>query len=225
MNVNIADTPPTTQEIVYWREDASRRLLQFKRRAWWFKAICYVLSAISISSALTLWVLGILSDGMLAIIVTGAIIVISTVARAILVLVVSAFTFMIMIVAARESVKAIEPIFTLSFAFSLALSVAALFYYYYWILSPRMNAEKDQSELVDLEHSTTPFECIQFVILCDEDATLKAYQHQLVKMGRKPILKEYKAAKDWVLNKSAREAEQELRVEAQLASERMTAPL
>ena len=108
----------------------------------------------------------------------------------------------------------LKPIHDLSFGLFPILIVSgaacgsALSYYNNnQILQPKQLCRKLLSELKPLEASIMPDKCIQFLEWCQQNETLKAYQHALVEMGRKPVVGEYRAAKDWVQSAGHRDKE------------------
>ncbi len=86
---------------------------------------------------------------------------------------------------------------------------AAGYLYDRWVVTPRTTATAVLHDLVYLDYSSHPDECIAFVGFVEADDAVRAYQHQLVALGRKPVLGEYRAAKDWMDQKETRLAKQE----------------
>ena len=67
------------------------------------------------------------------------------------------------------------------------------------------------TDLEDMDASSRANEYIQFLKWCRQDETLKAYQHALAEMGRKPVVGEYRAAKDWVQSAGHKDKESRTR--------------
>lgn len=91
----------------------------------------------------------------------------------------------------------------------------------HWIRRPRTESNAILSNLVELEHSSLPEECIRFAGWCETDETVGAYQRRLAAMGRKPVVGEYEAAKDWIEGAAARATEQEKADRAKQACARL----
>ena len=89
------------------------------------------------------------------------------------------------------------------------------------VSGPRKRYKKLLANLEALDPTRKPQECIQFLEWCQQDETLKAYQHALAEMGRKPVVGEYRAAKDWV--QSAGHGDKETR--AREACEQLVQPV
>lgn len=90
-----------------------------------------------------------------------------------------------------------------------------------WIMKPESEANMVLNDLVELEASSMPEQCIEFMQLVDGYEEVKAYQHKLATMGRKPVVAEYEAAQLWVAEADKRQAEQETRDLAREACDRM----
>lgn len=56
--------------------------------------------------------------------------------------------------------------------------------------------------------------CVQYLKWCQSDHDLKAYQDQIGKMARLPIMLDYKNAHDWINNRQAGLSQQEKQVQA-----------
>ena len=72
-----------------------------------------------------------------------------------------------------------------------------------------------------LDAALHPNQCINYVHWCETDATIAAYQRQVVAMGRKPMWVEYHAAKQWYVSRDARIAMEQKIAEAHAACERL----
>lgn len=55
------------------------------------------------------------------------------------------------------------------------------------------------NDLIELNYSGCPDECIKFVSFCEVDETVRRYQNRLAEMGRRPVVGEFRAAKRWVM--------------------------
>lgn len=91
----------------------------------------------------------------------------------------------------------------------------------YFFDGPRDEVTKTLASLSELNHSVDPDACIQYVQWCDEDETVRAYQRRLVSLGRRPILAEYNAAKEWVRSAIKQRGDAKKAAEAQRACQRL----
>lgn len=210
MNGNEFDVkanPPTTEELARKRQHYSdiSKLMNCRERL--FKNGCYAIGAIGFGVALVLWLMGDIAG---------------VIAGAGAVAVVFAFTAAVTgipVVAALLAGAAVAVVAGV-LASAVALGVAGLVYDK-WIRTPRALASESLAELVELEHSELPAECIAFVKWCEDDATLRSYQHGLVQLGRRPVRREYLAAKQWIETREMRKTEEQEQREAKQACERL----
>ena len=94
-----------------------------------------------------------------------------------------------------------------------------------FIKKPKAHAKKELRSLFELEASYNPSQCIQFLKWCQKDDTLKAYQHQLAKMGRTPVIGEYLAAEQWIKSMELNKAKEQDQREANEACEQLKQPV
>lgn len=107
------------------------------------------------------------------------------------------------------------------FFITLALEAAGLVAPLAWLVIFRSDAaaraEAITSELAalcEIDSETRPDECVAFVNYCQQDETVRKYQHQLSRQGRRPIVAEYFAAKEWLANGRAEQQTKERAREA-----------
>ena len=89
------------------------------------------------------------------------------------------------------------------------------------VVGPRKSYKTLLADLEVLDPTSTPQECIQFLEWCQQDETLKAYQHALAEMGRKPVVGEYQVAKDWMHHSERRRILDMLETRAREACEQL----
>ncbi len=77
--------------------------------------------------------------------------------------------------------------------------------------------------LVELEATEKPDECIQMDEWREQDKTIESYLTALVNLGRKPVIGEYRAAKEWMESKEKRQREAEKQDRARQACARFEA--
>ena len=65
------------------------------------------------------------------------------------------------------------------------------------------------TDLVELDATDKPDECIQLDEWREQDKTINAFLTALMRLGRKPVVGEYRAAKEWMENAERRQAEAE----------------
>ena len=93
------------------------------------------------------------------------------------------------------------------------------------VSSPRMRYKDLLTDLEVLDPTRKPQECIQFLEWCQQDETLKAYQHALAEMGRKPVVGEYRAAKVWMHYSGRRQMLDAVETRAREACEQLARPV
>lgn len=221
MNMAIIDLttqPPTTETIVSYRTATTQlltRLMTWRRRLRWGRIVFVVLVA---ATPFYLWWNGMIPGAVAAFATFAIAAVLAGLSGAAVLAVAAAIVVVLAVPTVTETaVAGVMSAAVLSGAFTTLLVVAV----YKWIDPSIEQANFDLTALADLEHRESPDECVDFVKWCDHDATIKAYQHRLAEMGRRPIRAEYEAAKKWIKTADTRRAQAAKDAQAQAACERL----
>ena len=86
-----------------------------------------------------------------------------------------------------------------------------------WINSSRAKTNKELTDLIELESSRSPQECIELLKWYEECPDIQQYVQAVARQGRKLVFGEYKAAASWVEFKLAQHQASHMKIQAQQA--------
>lgn len=228
MNIVITNTPPTIEQIAQVRREALSRLTDLAVRGRLFGIYWYGFAALVLGTTFATWSTGYFSvyiNGVAEAVIVVTILVAGALMGAVGVIgtgggaLMWAVVFAVTVAFAGAFVGAVA--FVGAALLGLAVLLGGAVANERWINAPRSQTYTTIESLTDLEHSELPDECITFVKWCEEDTTLKTYQHQLATMGRHPILAEYEAAMEWMTTREERKSEVARHTQAKQACERL----
>ena len=223
MAIDLKNAPPNPQELAQKRIVCQETIDRINSKDRVIKKLSYLVFIAAIITGLSLWTFGIINTAILLSAIAGMIMTIAMFATASIEVtlgtVLAGFLFIYTDVIPGFKTYAAITIFLLTSTY------ITYFFYKKYIESPRKKIAIRMEELIELEHSDKPDECIQFVEWCKIDDVLRNYQHQLAEMGRKPTLGEYQAAKTWVEGAEQRSTQKAKNDKAKAACAKMTVPI
>lgn len=215
--ITINASPPTSQHLAEQRRSASAVLAQCAKIERRFLTFSVAAAFVGVAMLLWAWRAGLL-DGftlMAAVLFVGAVVGVGTL-EGTLVFAAAGAVVLVFLGGGAGAFVGVG---------GGALVVAGALFHDNWIVDTRAAAQSLLSDLVELEYSDLPDECEDFVRMCEADSDVRAYQHQLAAMGRKPVLAEYNAAKLWVERSEHRLSAQEKSERARVACDRLAQPV
>jgi hypothetical protein len=214
LKFDIAGTPPSADILAQARKSAADVLAVCVTREQRFKWACYGLWLMGIAIVLLMWHGGLLSGNeavcaaLFATLIVGIVVAFFVEAGGTVAVGagVGATAYMVVGVVAGESLATVEWV-TVVVTAGVGACVGA-YLYDRWIGRPRNAADQTLADLIELEASTLGEQCIAFMACVDANSTVRSYQNQIASMGRKPVMAEYEAAKDWIGDRERRVSEQ-----------------
>lgn len=202
MKFDLTQPAPGPAQLATARREAASMLTRIRRRErlYWLSAL--MLGALGIGTLYFAW-----SGGLVG---AGAIVTMVMVAAA------GAVAVMVAAAGAGAVAGAVMGV-------GVGVVAGVVVVYDLWIDTPRNRANATLGSLVELEASTLPEQCIQFMDWVEADEMVRAYQHQLAALGRKPVVAEFEAAKTWVEGSALRTVENERIEKARQACAKMAA--
>jgi hypothetical protein len=222
INIDISSaTPPTLNQLAQQRKHYNSEIKNLNLLEQKFNYIGAALAGIVTITILVFWLMGDIT-GLQAVVGAGAVLFAGA----------AAATFVVVFVGVGAAAATFVGEFAGAVLFAGAAAatgafagaiVAAIFNKF--IVTPLQHVEEELASLVELEASEYGEQCIQYIEWCEKDSILSVYQNQIVALGRKPVLKEYDAAKNWIDSSAQRASVDELQEKARVACSRMQNPI
>jgi len=213
LNIVIDGMPPTKEKIEQWHQEADLLAQSADRSKRRLKGVLNAIFAMSVF-ALALAVYFDVLTWTLAVALVVAVVV-ALVVAVVVDVALSVALAMVLVVAVPVALGVAVPVaVAMSVALAVAMAVAvpvALCEWWYdqHVEIPRIHARDVKTDLIELDATMAPNACIAYDGYCQEATQVAAYQKKISAMGRRPIMAEYEASKQWVEGAEARQRDNE----------------
>ena len=234
MNIEISNPPLSADQLADKRRIHSEQLKAYVMRGRYYKYGFYTIGMVGVVIAGLLWMYGFIRDGELVgvcAVMAALVVIVMSMGRDIivdssvivLIIVAQILLYALMVLAGLTGMLSIEvEIDTLGTSLgTTALVIVVAIAWNKWIGNPYKETEIALEDLVELEYSESPNECITFDQWRTSDGMIRLYANRVAELGRKPTIGEYKAAKNWMSSADERQKEAEHIVLAKQACDRM----